>query len=87
MLDEHKTPRHFWSEAINTASYVANRIFLRAFLGKTSYELRFGRPPKVFHLRVFGCKCFILKKGNLDTFESRSSDGLFLGYALQGPCA
>ncbi|XP_004966968.2 uncharacterized protein LOC101762853 [Setaria italica] len=84
MLDEHKTPRRFWAEAINTACYVANRIFLRAFLKKTSYELRFGRPPKVSHFRVFGCKCFILKKGNLDKFESRSSDGLFLGYALQG---
>ena len=84
MLDEHKTPRHFWAEAINTACYVANRIFLRAFLGKTSYELRYGRCPKVSHFRVFGCKCFILKKGNLDKFESRSSDGLFLGYALQG---
>jgi transposase InsO family protein len=84
MLDEHKTPRRFWAEAINTACYVANRIFLRAFLGKTSYELRYGRCPKVSHFRVFGCKCFILKKGNLDKFESRSSDGLFLGYALQG---
>jgi hypothetical protein len=30
---------------------------------------------------VFGCKCFILKQGNLDKFESRSSDGIFLGYA------
>jgi hypothetical protein len=48
---------------------------------KTSYELRFGRPPKVSHFRVFGCKCFILKQGNLDKFESRSSDDIFLGYA------
>jgi hypothetical protein len=31
---------------------------------------------------VFGCRCFILKQGNLDKFESRSSDGVFLGYAL-----
>jgi len=30
---------------------------------------------------VFGCKCFILKQGNLDKFESRSSHGIFLGYA------
>jgi hypothetical protein len=30
---------------------------------------------------VFGCKCFILKQGNLDKFESRSFDGIFLGYA------
>jgi hypothetical protein len=82
MLDEHRTSRHFWAEAINTACHVSNRIFLRAFLNKTSYELRFGRPPKVSHFRVFGCRCFVLKLSNLDKFESRSSDGVFLGYAL-----
>jgi hypothetical protein len=51
-------------------------------LNKTSYELRFGQPPKVSHFRVFGCRCFVLKQGNFDKFESRSSDGIFLGYAL-----
>ncbi|WVZ86102.1 hypothetical protein U9M48_032937 [Paspalum notatum var. saurae] len=82
MLDEHKTPRRFWAEAVNTACYIANRIFLRAFLGKTSYELRFGRQPSVKHLRAFGCRCFVLKKaGHLDKFESRCLDGIFLGYA------
>jgi hypothetical protein len=40
-----------------------------------------GRAPKVSHFRVFGCKCFILKKGKLDKFEARSSDGIFFGYA------
>jgi hypothetical protein len=35
----------------------------------------------VCHFRVFGCKCFILKKGKLDKFEARSSDGIFFGYA------
>src|SRR5579859_2883415 len=81
MLDEHRTPRRYWAEAVNTACYVANRIFLRAFVKKTSYELMMGQTPKVNHLRVFGCKCFILKQGNLDKFESCSSDGIFLGYA------
>ncbi|WVZ63534.1 LOW QUALITY PROTEIN: hypothetical protein U9M48_013158 [Paspalum notatum var. saurae] len=82
MLDEHRTPRRFWAEAVNTACYIANRIFLRAFLGKTSYELRFGRQPSVKHLRAFGCRCFVLKKaGHLDKFVSRCLDGIFLGYA------
>jgi hypothetical protein len=36
---------------------------------------------KVRHFRAFGCRCFILKKGRLDKFESRSSDGIFFGYA------
>ena len=48
---------------------------------RTSYELRFGHQPRVDHLRVFGCRCFVLKEGNLDKFESRSSDGIFIGYA------
>ncbi|WVZ63589.1 hypothetical protein U9M48_013212 [Paspalum notatum var. saurae] len=59
MLDEHRTPRKFWADAINTACYMSNHIFLRAVLNKTSYGLRFGRQPKVSHLRVFGC--FVLK--------------------------
>ena len=63
MLDERRTPRRFWAEAVNTACYIANRIFLRAFLGKTSYELRFGRQPSVKHLRTFGCRCFVLVDG------------------------
>jgi hypothetical protein len=50
----------------------------------TPFELRFGRKPSVSHLRPFGCKCFILKCGNLDKFESCSSDGFLLGYTPRG---
>jgi hypothetical protein len=32
MLDEHNTPRRYWVEAVNTAGYVGNQIFLRAFM-------------------------------------------------------
>jgi hypothetical protein len=36
----------------------------------------------VSYFHVFGCKCFILKKGKkLDKFEARSVDGIFFGYA------
>jgi hypothetical protein len=82
MLDEHRTPRRFWAEAVNTACYVSNRIYLRVHKKKTCYELMHGRTPKVSHFHVFGCKCFILKKGRkLDKFEDRSVDGIFFGYA------
>jgi hypothetical protein len=41
-----------------------------------------GRTPKVSHFHVFGCKCFILKKGeNLDKFEARLVNGIFFRYA------
>ena len=82
MLDDHRTPRRFFIKSINIVCHVSNHIFLRDFLNKTSYELRIGQPPKVSHFRVFGCRCFVLKQGNLDKFESQSSDGIFLGYPL-----
>jgi transposase InsO family protein len=28
MLDEHRTPRRYWAEAVNTACHVSNRILL-----------------------------------------------------------
>jgi hypothetical protein len=42
----------------------------------TPFELRFDRKPSVSHFRPFGCKCFVLKYGNLDKFESRSFDDI-----------
>jgi hypothetical protein len=84
MLDEHRTPRHFWADAISTACYISNRIFLRSVLHLTPYELRFGRKPSVSHFRPLGCKCFVLKHGNLDKFESRSFNGILLGYTRHG---
>jgi hypothetical protein len=84
MLDEHRTPRHFWADAISTACYISNRIFLRSILHLTPFELRFGRKPSVSHFRPFGCKCFVLKCGNLDKFESCSFDGILLGYTRHG---
>jgi hypothetical protein len=82
MLDEHRTPRRFWAEAVNTACYVSNKICLRVHKKKTCYELMHGRTPKVSHFHVFGCKCCILKKGmKLDKFEARSVDGILFGYA------
>jgi hypothetical protein len=84
MLGEHRTSRGFWADAISIACYISNRIFLRSILHLTPFELRFGRRPSVSHLRPFGCKCFVLKYGNLDKFESHSFDGILLGYTPHG---
>jgi hypothetical protein len=84
MLDEHKTPRRFWADAISTACYISNRIFLRSILNLTPFELCFGCKPSISHLRPFGCKCFFLKHGNLEKFESRSTDGILLAYTPHG---
>jgi transposase InsO family protein len=49
MLDEYKTPDRFWAEAINTACYSINRLYLHRILKKTSYELLTGKSP-MFHI-------------------------------------
>jgi hypothetical protein len=50
----------------------------------TSFELHFRCKSSVSHLRPFDCKCFVLKRVNLDKLESRSSYDILLGYTLHG---
>nr|ABB47078.1 retrotransposon protein, putative, unclassified [Oryza sativa Japonica Group] len=82
MLDEYGVSDSFWAEAINTACHATNRLYLHRLLKKTSYELIVGRKPNVAYFRVFGCKCYIYRKGvGLTKFESRCDEGFLLGYA------
>jgi hypothetical protein len=82
MLDEYNTPEDFWAEAINTACYASNRLFLQKFLKKTPYELLNGKKPDVSFFRVFGCKCYIYKKRqHLGKFQRRCDIGFLVGYS------
>jgi hypothetical protein len=81
MLDEYKTLDRFWAEAINTACYSINRLYLHWILKKTSYELLTGKKPNVSYFRVFGSKCFILvKRGRKSKFAPKAVEGFLLGY-------
>jgi hypothetical protein len=81
MLDEYKTPDRFWAEAINTACYSINRLYLHRILKKTSYELLTGKKLNVSYFRVFGSKCFILiKRGRKSKFAPKAVEGFLLGY-------
>src|SRR3954462_13146567 len=62
MMAEFKSPYNFWAEAINTSCHAANYLYLRKILNKTPYEIITGKKPNIKYFRVFGCKCFILKK-------------------------
>ena len=58
-----------------------NRVFIRPILKKTLYEFYNGRKPKISHLRVFGCKCYILNNGkeNFGKFDEKGDSDIFLG--------
>jgi hypothetical protein len=81
MLDEYKTPDRFWAEAINTACYSINRLYLHQILKKTSYELLTGKNHNVSYFRVFGSECFILvKRGRKSKFAPKAAEGFLPGY-------
>jgi transposase InsO family protein len=81
MLDEYKTLDRFWAEAVNTACYAINRLYLHRILKKTSYELLTGKKPNVSYFRIFGSKCFILiKRGRKSKFAPKAVEGFLLGY-------
>ena len=82
MICENDLPKFFWAEVVNTTCYVLNRTLIRKFLKKTPYELWNEVKPTLHYFYVFGCKCFILNtKDNLGKFDSKTYDGIFLGYS------
>ncbi|KAK1615929.1 hypothetical protein QYE76_021446 [Lolium multiflorum] len=82
MLSEFNSPHNFWGEAISTAVHYSNRLFLCPLHNKTPYELLTSNKPNVMYICVFGCKClFKNNKGKLGKFETRTIEGIFVGYA------
>jgi hypothetical protein len=57
-------------------------VYCHQFLEKTPYEILNGRKPNIAYFWVFGCKCYILKKGTrLSKFEKKYDEGFLLGYS------
>ena len=82
MLNEQSIPQKFWCNAIDTSTYILNRILIRPIIGKTPYEIMRGRKPSLDYFRVFGSKCYILNtKDYLTKFDPKSYEGVFLGYS------
>ncbi|KAG5528763.1 hypothetical protein RHGRI_029433 [Rhododendron griersonianum] len=83
MLHAKKIARRFWAEAVHTACYVINRVYLRPGTSNTPYELWKGKRPNVEYFRTFGSKCYIMRdREKLGKFDSRSDEGIFLGYSI-----
>ena len=84
LLNETRLPKYFWADAVHTICYTLNRVLIRPILKKTPYELYKGRKPNKSHLRVFGCKCFVLNNGkdSLGKFNAKADEAIILGYSL-----
>ncbi|XP_062080702.1 uncharacterized protein LOC133785489 [Humulus lupulus] len=83
MLNSKKLTKHLWAEAINTACYTINRVFLRPGTHKTPYEIWKCKKPNVSHFHVFGSACYILRdRDHIGKFDAKSDVGVFIGYSI-----
>ena len=83
MLNENNLPKYFCLKAVNTASYVLNRVLVRSVLKKTPYELWKSKKPSIGYFEVFSCKCSILNtKDNFGKFDAKSDVKNFLSSSL-----
>jgi len=60
LLFDSGLPHVLWNEAVNTSVYLTNRSPTVAIDPKeTPYQMKFKTPPKLDHLKLFGCKTFV----------------------------
>ena len=54
MITYSTLPESLWGEALNTATYLLNRVPTKA-TAKIPYELWMGKKPSLKHLHIWGC--------------------------------
>ena len=56
MLNHIQMEKKWWSEAMNTAVYVTNRVACAFWPTKTPFEVCFENKPDLSHMKVFGAQ-------------------------------
>ncbi|KAG2759286.1 hypothetical protein Pcac1_g28686 [Phytophthora cactorum] len=81
MLHHAKLDKRFWAEAAMTAIYVKNRLPSPKIEHKTPFEIVYKSKPSVKHMRVFGCRTYILTpKEKRLKWDPKARTRIFLGY-------
>ena len=81
MLHYVKLDKQFWAEAAMTAIYIKNRLPSSKRQDKTPFEIVNGIRPSVKHMRVFGCRVFVLTpKEKRSKWDPKAREGIFMGY-------
>ncbi|CAM9000216.1 unnamed protein product [Rhodiola kirilowii] len=82
MIHAKKIPLKFWSEAMNTACHIINRVTICTGTEMTCYELWKGKKPTVKYFHIFRSDCYILNDREYrQKLDPKSDEGFFLGYS------
>ena len=81
MLHHTKLDMRFWGETAMTAIYFKNRLSSPKLKNKTPFEIKHKSKPSVKHMRVFGCRAYVLTpKEKRLKWNPKSKTGVFVGY-------
>lgn len=86
MLLDSKLPWEYWGYAVQTFVYLKNRSPHASLYQATPFEQWYKKVPDLTHLRVFGCKCFVLvpqerRTGPGSKLLAKAEQMLFVGYS------
>ena len=77
-METYHLPLLFWDYALETAAFTLNRAPSKS-VETTSYELWFGKKPKLLFLKVWGCDAYV-KRFQTDKLEPKFEKCIFIGY-------
>ena len=78
MMSYTDLPISLWGYALQTASYILNRVPSKS-VSTTLYEIWHGRAPSLKYVKIWGCLAFI-KRLKSDKLDMKSIKGRFVGY-------
>ena len=66
---------------INSAGYILNRTGPSREQGKTPYEVWYGKPPGVKHIRIIGSTCYIHEpKVGRKKMDKKAAKSVLIGF-------
>jgi len=86
MISCAKLNKHFWGEAVLTATYLINRSPSRALqkINKTPFEMWHNKKPTLKYLKIFGSTVYALNKIRKRKFDEKSIKAILVGYEPNG---
>jgi Reverse transcriptase (RNA-dependent DNA polymerase)./Integrase core domain. len=81
LLSDAKLPLSWWTELVDTVVYLKLRAPASILKKKTPFEMLYGKPPTLLHLRRIGSRAWVLiPKEHRAKLGPRSSECRMLGY-------